>query len=178
MSTSGAILFYGVQALLVAAAIQDVLQLRIANLFSLAVLALYGAWLVATGIEPDVWQNLLVFAIVLAAGTFLFSMGWLGGGDAKLLAAISIWFDASGALALIVSIAVAGGLVALVFILLRRVAQPANIRFVDRPALKPRGPIPYGLAIAAGAIVCLNGVGPNPQGGFAAPVSAAASSAG
>jgi prepilin peptidase CpaA len=149
-------------ALVALAAVQDLFQLKISNAFPVILVALFGAWVWQTGFETDVWENAVMFAIVLAIGTLLFSKGWFGGGDVKLLATIALWFDLSGGLSLVMWTTLGGGLLSLLFIFLRRVVSvPASAagRF---PALRKKGPIPYGIAIAAGAILCAQTTGFNP----------------
>lgn len=160
---AGAIL-YALYALLTGAALQDLWKLRISNLFPVAILGLFPVWALAAGVERDIWQNALFFTIILAIGTFLFARHWFGGGDVKLLAAVAMWFDLSGGLALLVYVTMGGGLLSLIFIILRRLT-PALVRDQSGwAALKRRGPIPYGLAIALGAILCVHFQGVNPSG--------------
>lgn len=141
-------------SLLAAAAVQDALQLRISNLLSGAVLLLAVVVIFVVGPEVRLWENLVVFVATLAVGTFLFSRGGLGGGDVKLLAATGLWFDLEGAFRFLVSTAIAGGLVALIIILIRQFgwSDAAKERYVT---LRHRGGIPYGIAIAAGAALAI-----------------------
>ncbi|SCW85107.1 prepilin peptidase CpaA [Sphingobium faniae] len=147
--------------LLILAAVQDVAMLRISNLFPLALIALFGVWAAHIGFSTALWSNALSFLIALGVGTFLFARQWLGGGDVKLLAASALWFPIKGLLPLTVYVTLLGGLLALVFILLRRIV-PAGNREGGIPALKAKGPVPYGVAIAAGVIACLYLYGPHP----------------
>ena len=73
----------------------------------------------------------------------------MGGGDVKLLAASALWFDLTSGWRLLVAIALAGGIEALVIIIVRRMpfSDGARRRFL---LLQRRGPIPYGIAIALG----------------------------
>lgn len=160
--TAASAILYLFYAVIVCAALQDLAQLRISNGFPVAAVALFGAWLAIVGIEADIWKNVLVFVVTLAVGSLLFSRGWLGGGDVKLLAAIALWFDISGGLALIAYVSIGGGLLALGFIIARRLIPAPKNGGVRPPALRPRGPIPYGLAIATGALLCMAWHGPNP----------------
>jgi prepilin peptidase CpaA len=135
--------------LLLIAAIEDGWRLKISNWISgLIVIGAFAA-LVLDGPVSGLWQNFLLFAVVLAVGTFMFGRGWMGGGDIKLLAASSLWFNLSDGWKLLVAIAIAGGIEALVIIILRRMPWPDAAR---RKALLLRrgGPIPYGIAIALG----------------------------
>jgi len=129
-----------------AAAVEDALRFRISNLTCGAV---FGAALVAVavhGFSPGLWQNVAVFAAVLALGTLAFAAGWLGGGDVKLLASIGLWFDLRAATGLIAAVFIAGGLVAIVYIVARRVVRAA------RPSTRRHAKVPYGVAVVAGAI--------------------------
>lgn len=153
---------YAMQALLLVAALQDMWKLRISNAIPGAIIGLYLCWLAFAGFQADIWQNAVLFVLVLTVGTLLFARDWLGGGDVKLLAAIALWFDLAGGMALLAYVTIGGGIVALGLILLRRLL-PARVREgVGWAGLQVRGPIPYGIAIAAGTILCvhLNGVNP------------------
>jgi prepilin peptidase CpaA len=135
--------------LLIVAAIQDAWRLRISDWIS-GLIAI-GAF-VALAIDGPVsglWQNLLLFAAVLAVGTFMFGRGWMGGGDIKLLAASALWFDLSDGWKLLVAIAITGGIEALLVIILRRMPWPDRLRG-GVLLLRRGGPIPYGIAIALG----------------------------
>ena len=79
--------------LLLAAAAEDSVRLRISNVAVLLVIvtALIAAFLV--GPKLALWQNVAVFAALLAVGTAMFAAGKLGGGDVKLLAAAGLWFN-------------------------------------------------------------------------------------
>ena len=141
--------------LLAAAASQDIYQLRISNIFPVAIFLLFPVYAVAKGVDATIWQNGAVFLAVLALGILAFGARWLGGGDVKLLAATALWFDISGAAWLIGMIAVLGAVVALLFMLLRRIIpEPALLRS-GIASLERRGPIPYSLGIAAGAFAAI-----------------------
>ncbi|MFC7536369.1 prepilin peptidase [Sphingomonas sp. GCM10030256] len=145
---------FALLALLALAAAEDAVRLRISNLISLAVLLLGIGAMWAVGFRLSLWENLLVLAAVLAVGTWLFSSGRMGGGDIKLFAATGLWFDLEGALLLLVSVALAGGLLALFILAIRMVSwsEGAKERVL---VLRPKGGIPYGIAIAAGAALAV-----------------------
>lgn len=133
-------------AALLAAAVEDVIRLRISNI---TVLVVFGAAIAAMafeGFEGPLWQNAIVFAAVLAVGTFAFARNWLGGGDVKLLAATSLWVGFEAVQWLLASVFVVGGLVAILFIIVRK-ARGQKRSDSNR--------IPYGVAIAAGAFFLL-----------------------
>lgn len=146
------------------AALQDIASLRIANLFPLLMVILYVGWVATVGWHVSIWMNAASFLAMLGLGILMFGRGWLGGGDVKLLAATALWFPITGLPALFAYVTMVGGLLTLVLIAVRRLAMPANAERVRNPVLKPKGPIPYGVAIAIGAIACLFLQGPNPDG--------------
>lgn len=135
--------------LLLAAAIQDGLRLQISNWISGAIAVAAFVALALAGPIIGLWQNLALFAAVLAVGTFMFGRGWMGGGDIKLLAASVLWFDLSNGWRLLVAIAIAGGIEALIVLGLRRLKWPDPVR-ARVLLLQRRGGIPYGIAIALG----------------------------
>ena len=135
--------------LLLLAAIQDGLRLRISDWISGLIAVGAFAALLLDGPISGLWQNILLFAAVLAVGTFMFGRGWMGGGDIKLLAASSLWFNLSDGGRLLGAIAIAGGIEALLIIIVRRLPWSDGAR-CKALLLTSRGPIPYGIAIALG----------------------------
>ncbi len=140
--------------LLLIGAVSDVATMKIPNWVSIALAAGYVlfAAIAQPGWAPFGWHLLFGFG-VLIAGFLLFQIGIVGGGDVKLIAAASLWtgLGAFGAFAL--WMAIAGGLLALILLIARKIVQPSETRpaFINR-LLKPRGGVPYGVAIAAGGI--------------------------
>lgn len=140
--------------LLGAAAAEDAARLKISNLTVVLVLV---AAVVATslvGPELGLWQNLAVFISLLAVGTPLFAAGKLGGGDVKLLAATGLWFDLGGALTMLLAVVLAGGVLALLILAVRLFGwSEGMLRRVQ--VLRAGAGIPYGVAIAAGALIAI-----------------------
>lgn len=141
-------------ALLLAAAAEDAVRLRISNIT--VGLVLLGAVVAAAvaGPELKLWHNLAILAGLLAIGTPLFAAGKLGGGDVKLLAVTAAWFSLAAALKMLLAVCLAGGVLALLILALR------TFRWSDRMRsrvvlLRAGGGIPYGVAIAAGALIML-----------------------
>ncbi|WP_428663491.1 prepilin peptidase [Reyranella sp.] len=142
--------------LLVAAAVQDVRTLQIDNGFPLAIVGLFAVSAAAglvSGRLPASAIGLAVAggALVFAAGAAAFAVGALGGGDVKLLAAVSL-FAGSGRLLdfLAITVLVGGGL---------GIAVVAGVPSGRSAAtgtvpLKARlhGDLPLGPAIAAGGL--------------------------
>jgi len=135
--------------LLVLASLQDAWQLRISDWISGLVAGFAFVALALDGPVSGLWQNFLLFAGVLAVGTFMFGRGWMGGGDIKLLAASTLWFNLSDGWRLLCAIAIAGGVEALVIMIVRRLPW-SNAARSKVLLLSRRGLIPYGIAIALG----------------------------
>ena len=137
------------------AAAMDMLTMTIPNRISLLLL---GGFLLAT---PLAGLSLGAFAMHLAAGVLvltvgfgLFAAGLIGGGDVKLLAASSLWLGFSHLFSYIFMVAMIGGVLALVFVLLRSYFPEGSLkapRWMLRLQAKETG-IPYGIAIAAAAM--------------------------
>jgi prepilin peptidase CpaA len=112
----------------------------------------------------------LVLALLLLVTTgFLWVRGLLGGADAKLLSACCLLVPPQAVGALLLSVALAGGVLCLPYLpgrhLFRapRRGRPRNLmrRFLrcERHRLRRRGPLPYAVAISAGTLfMMLQGV--------------------
>jgi len=135
--------------LLLAAAAQDAVSLRISNLISAMVLLGAVVAITLQGPSTAVWQNGVIFIAVLILGSFAFGRGWLGGGDVKLLAALGLWVDFDAAILLFASIFVVGGVLALIYVFSKVLAG----RSFSAPGQDRR--VPYGIAVAAGALTCM-----------------------
>ncbi len=135
------------------AAVSDIRSFRIPNIYPALLLILFLVSRLIWGFPPADLVHLLHFAIALAAGMVLFRMGWLGGGDAKLYAAGAIWFAGLNAAMLIFATGMAGVLLAVFYILKRKLSlQTGSSKRSERR-------IPYGVAIAGGALIMAISVG-------------------
>ena len=81
--------------LLLLAAIEDGWRLQISDWTSGAIALAAFLAIGLNGPIVGLWQNFLLFVVVLVIGTAMFARGWMGGGDIKLLAASVLWFDLS-----------------------------------------------------------------------------------
>lgn len=145
-----------VGAVMVAAAVYDATTLTIPNWISLVLLALFPVLAIASGLS---WGEAgLHFAVgfgALLAGMGLFATGAIGGGDAKLFAAVALYVGAAWFLPYIFVVAVAGGVLAGVVLVIRWISRRAGgIAWLDHLAKAGAG-IPYGIAIAAGGLFVL-----------------------
>jgi len=146
-------------ALLALAAGWDLASYTIPNLLQGALLLAFIAFVFATAMAPlAIGAHLLAGFCGLALGFALFAFGWIGGGDAKLFACAALWLGLGRDLLDYMLIAsVLGGALTLLLLGLRRVPLPAMLasqgwllRLHDEHA-----GIPYGVALAAGAVLIL-----------------------
>jgi prepilin peptidase CpaA len=126
--------------LLLAAAAQDMLTLRLPNRLSLAILLLYPGYVLVSPVPVEWLSALMLAGFVLAGGIFCFFMGWAGGGDAKLFTAVSLWAGPVHFPLFLLVTGVAGGAIAAVMLARRHLA----------PRLAPRWAAAHGLALPAG----------------------------
>ena len=133
-----------VLACLAAGAIEDVLRRRISNITCILIVVLAVVAALVTGPTWGLWQNFAASITLLAAGTFAFANGWVGGGDVKFLSAIALWLPVKAAVAMLVVVFLAGGLLAIVAMIFW------HARKTQKGSSKSRQ-IAYGLAIAAGS---------------------------
>ncbi|HWA91224.1 MAG TPA: prepilin peptidase [Rhizomicrobium sp.] len=152
------LVLFVVPALLALAAGWDIASFTIPNALSLVLIAAFALYAALVGMPlGPIGLHLLAGAIGLAAGFTLFALGHVGGGDAKLFACIALWLGFSSLLEFTLVASVFGGGLALLLLTLRNVPLPASlagqgwiVRLHDS-----RSGIPYGVALAAGALVVL-----------------------
>lgn len=139
-----------VSILLIGAAVQDIRSRQISNLWSLAIIFLFVIAYMLGTLKGPLLSHILHFGLALAVGMGLFALKWFGGGDAKLYAAIALWFTLGTGLYLFVSVALAGLVLAFLHLTFRLFQAREN-----RARAIREGKIAYGVAIAAGAIMAL-----------------------
>lgn len=137
------------------AAAMDMLTMTIPNRVSLL---LVGAFFAAAYFAELPMQQLLMHlgtgVLVLVICFALFAFGVFGGGDAKLLAASSLWIGFDHLLDYALGISFAGAGLAIVFIAARSYFPEGSVnapRWVLRLQARESG-MPYGLAISAAAL--------------------------
>lgn len=143
-------------ALAIVAGLHDLLTMKIPNWIpGLLVVGFFPAAL-AVGLPPmEIAVHVGVALGALAIGAGMFALRWLGGGDAKLMAAACLWLGLSGSVAFILFTGVAGGLFCLALVVARRHLAPVMpfSRGWVAQLMEPKGDIPYGVAIAVGALM-------------------------
>jgi prepilin peptidase CpaA len=146
--------------LLVYVAMIDIATRSIPNEICLALALLGVASQFASPMQ--VAQSLLAAAILLLLLTLLYQRGWIGGGDVKLLVALAIGLPLMGVIQLLTITALAGGVLALVHLMMRHLPYPKpapagaslarRVYAVERWRHLRHAPLPYGVAIASGGI--------------------------
>jgi len=112
---------------------------------------------------PFAWQGWAVFGthiliglLCFALGVGMFALGWMGGGDAKLFAATSLWWVWSDLWIYLVYTAVAGGVLAIILVVGRKYFPVSILKTAWLHRLfKDEKKMPYGLALAFGALMTL-----------------------
>lgn len=144
-------------ALLVVAALTDLIEYRIPNHVALAVAALWPLYLLASGSGGQAGWALALAAAVLAGGLVLYVMGWMGAGDVKLATAVALWAGPAHGLDFLVATSIVGGAMGLMMSSPRvrfGLALVADTTHQDRLRdLLLADILPYGVAIAAGGLV-------------------------
>jgi prepilin peptidase CpaA len=107
-------------------------------------------------------QSLVAGAILLLLLLMVFTRGWMGGGDVKLLTALAVGLPPSGVIQLLTITALSGGVLAALHLIMRALPYPrlapAGSSFLRRVYAVERwrhlrhAPLPYGVAIACGGI--------------------------
>lgn len=143
-------------AMMVFAALMDVMTMKIRNSLVLALILGYAVLAPLAGIPlGEIASNLALAAGVLLIGILLFSLGWIGGGDAKLAAATVLWLGAAHILPYVVYTTLIGAVLTLAILAFRRADLPAGWRsseWVNR-LHSPQAGVPYGAAMAPAALL-------------------------
>lgn len=142
-------------ALVIVAGLQDLTSMKIRNWISAALVVAFFPAALLIGLAPlTIAMHVGVGVLALAVTIGLFALGQMGGGDAKLIAATSLWFGL-GAGMFLLWMALAGGVFAVLILIGRARAQPylAALPGWASTLMTPKKRIPYGVAIAAGALI-------------------------
>ena len=133
-------------AILVVAAIIDVRTFTISNRLNLTVALLAPLYWLSIGLPlwPGVAIQIAAGVIVFAILAVAFFIGMMGGGDVKLAAALALWFSPASTVKFLVLMSLAGGVLTLAIVAAHHLRKRSG---------KPE--IPYGVAIAFGALVIL-----------------------
>ena len=153
-----AFIFFGIFIFAMSfAAYKDLTTMTIPNWISLLILFTFFAFL------PFAWQgwaifgeHMLVGLCVFLFGFALFAAGWLGGGDAKMMAATSFWWQWPDLMIYVIYTAVAGGALAALILISRKIIPSYALSYPWLHKLvKIEKDMPYGVALAIGGILTL-----------------------
>lgn len=144
-------IFVAAAMIYAAAAAQDLRQRRVSNLFC-AGIALLGLarWAVLMQISPAAWA--LAAAILLfGLGALMFSRGWLGGGDVKLICASALLIGGGQTPAFLFLMSIIGSVLALIIVIHVRLGRVFGTAGDVAPDAENRSTVPYGVAVALAA---------------------------
>lgn len=142
-------------ALMAFAASSDLMTMTISNRLSLALAAGFFFLALTVGMSLSVFgMHLAAGALVLAVAFILFLQGWIGGGDAKLVAATALWFGFDYLLEYLIYASLFGGALTLLILQFRNLPLPETLArrsWITR-LHESGGGVPYGIALAAAAL--------------------------
>lgn len=155
MDTVTLLLLGVMPCLAIIAGIHDLTSMRIPNWISGLLIVSFFPAALASGLGlAEVGLHLGVGLAALFLGMALFALRWLGGGDAKLMASLCLWLGLSGSAVFLLWTCVIGGAFCLALMIARSHLAPfvaGGPNWVSQ-LMKPKGDIPYGVAIAGGAL--------------------------
>jgi prepilin peptidase CpaA len=143
-------------AILIVAALCDLLTMTIPNRLSLVLLVLFPvAAFVGDLSMPMIGWHVAAGAGILVLGFSMFALGWIGGGDAKLAAVMALWLGPFVLLEWTLLFAAIGGMLAMMILSSRHLPLPlslANREWISR-LHDPRTGVPYGIALAGAGLL-------------------------
>lgn len=143
-------------ALVIVGGLKDLTSMKIPNWISgLLILGFFPAALLLGLTFPEIGIHVAIAVAALLIGMGLFALNFLGGGDVKLMAAACLWLGLSGSGVFLLATAVVGGVFSLALLVSRTWLQPwvgAGPGWLVQ-LMEPKGHIPYGVAIAIGALI-------------------------
>jgi len=153
---------FGTIGMCVLAAKSDFKGFKIPNIVPLVIV---GCFIVSYGTLYLMGETAIIFKplgfhlgaalLVLIFTGALFAFKKLGAGDSKFATAIALWVGASGLVPFLFYMSLAGGIIAAISLYLQKkkpVQSPSEGSWID-VAQKGGGSVPYGIAIAIGALV-------------------------
>jgi len=143
-------------AMMAFAASTDLFTMKISNPIPLALAAGFGVLAALDGMPlTDVGSHFAAGAVVLVVCFVFFSRGWIGGGDAKLAAATALWLGWAQLYEYLIYASLFGGALTLLLLEFRKRLLPPML--ANQPWLarlhEPNGGVPYGIALAAAALL-------------------------
>jgi prepilin peptidase CpaA len=138
------------------AASSDLFTMTISNKVSLLLVAGFFVLALLVGMPAgQVGMHVGAALAVLAASFACFAFGWIGGGDAKLAAAIVLWLGFEHTLDFLLYASLLGGALTLLILRFRVMQMPSVLVgkiWAERLHRMDAG-VPYGIALAAAALI-------------------------
>ncbi|WP_274630478.1 A24 family peptidase [Arvimicrobium flavum] len=142
---------------MVFAAVSDLLSMTIANRVSVILIAAFAVLAPLTGMDWTTYAwHFAAGGVVLAVTFGVFAIGGMGGGDAKLMTATSVWMGFGFLLMdYLVMTAFIGGLLTLLILLFRKspLAMIHGQNLFLRHLSDAKTGIPYGIALGAAGLI-------------------------
>ncbi len=141
------------------AIITDFTKLTIPNWVPLVLIAAFVPFALLFLDASSMPRNLLIAGAIFALGVVFFALGWIGGGDVKLLTATTLWIGAEAAPQFVIIMAVLGGALAAALFTINHYSDqlsalmPRNWLVRRLLELAQSGRCPYGVAIGIAALV-------------------------
>ena len=151
--------FIALVGLLIYCAVTDFSQMKIPNSI---IVMMIGTFFVAYAGAPQIflplWQHIFSMLLVFLITYFIFAKNWMGGGDAKMMTAVCLWCGLKGLLSFIFFMGIAGWFLCLLALWLQKKKPFKNPKEGGWIATVQSGKnaVPYGIAIAIGAICSLS----------------------
>ncbi|MBU3922213.1 MAG: prepilin peptidase [Alphaproteobacteria bacterium] len=141
-------------ALCLFAALHDVNRLTIPNWLNITLAVLFVPAALVSGLPLEmIGGHLLAGALALVIAFGLFAFRIFGGGDAKMIPAAVLWMGPSAAIPFVYWMAIIGGACALLLVIGRRSVPVSAVPGFMRAPFEPKAGVPYGVAIAGGALM-------------------------
>ncbi|WP_027998855.1 A24 family peptidase [Sinorhizobium arboris] len=150
--------FFLFAGLMTYAGIKDVATMTISNRLVLALAVSFTVLAPAAGLGvATISSSILIASGVLVSTFVLFSFGWIGGGDAKLLPVAVLWLGPDLALDFLLYTALIGAALTLGLLQFRRMPLPVVLKKSAWSARlhSPETGVPYGAAMAPAALLLL-----------------------
>lgn len=139
-------------------ALWDLTTMTIPNRLTIGLIAAFVLLAPLAGLSlQQIGLHVAAGLALLIVGMILFGFGWIGGGDAKFVAAVALWIGWHDLLTYLLIAALAGGALTLALLFLRRLPLPELLgRHVWIARLHDRSAgVPYGIALAAAGLIVL-----------------------
>ena len=145
-------LVLALSGVLVAAGVEDARIREIADRKSMGIALLAPLWWWANGASlwPGAAIQVAVSLVVFTLFAFAFAKGAMGGGDVKLITAVSLWLPWQHLIGMLMTMSIVGGIATLAMM-----AERYYHRRTRDPQQCPAIEVPYGIAIAIAALLAV-----------------------